>query len=76
MWESSTLPKEMICTMLVLTPKVNPDTRGIGLLEVICKLLEAIIYTGIKMVVIFHNVLHGFRSKKGVGATIMGLNMV
>ena len=48
---------------------------GIGLLEVILKVVEAIIDTQINMVVMFHSVLHLFCASRGMGTAIMELNM-
>ena len=45
MWESSTLLTHMSCTILVLPPKGNTYTWGIGLVEVLWKIVEAIIDT-------------------------------
>ena len=45
MWESSMFPTELSWTILVLLPKVQTDTSGIGLLEVLWKVVEAIIHT-------------------------------
>ena len=42
MWESSTLPTKLSQTVLVLLPKGNAYIRGIGLLEVLCKVVEAV----------------------------------
>ena len=75
MWESTTFLTELIWTILVLPPKGHVETWGIGLLEVLWKIVEAIIDTQIKLVVTFHNVIHGFRTKRGTGMKIMELNM-
>ena len=60
---------------MVLTPKGNADTRGIGLLEVIWKVAETVIDTRIKAVVQFHDVLHGFHAWRGMGTTIIELKL-
>ena len=57
MWEAGSIPTELGCTILVLITKVRDNTRGIGLLEVIQKLVEAVINTIIKVTVEFHGVL-------------------
>ena len=76
MWDSRMLPTELIWTVLVLQPKEHAYTRGIGNLGVLCKVVEAIIYTQINIVVTFHDVLHGLRAKIGAGMTIMELKVV
>ena len=60
MWETRFIPTELGWNVLVLIPKVNADTRGIGLLEVVWKVVEAVIDTWIKSLVQFHNECTGF----------------
>ena len=50
---------------MVLITNEKLDTWGIGLLELVCKVVEALMYTWIKTVVQFHNVLHGFQEGSG-----------
>ena len=76
MWESRTLPTELSWTILVLLSKVHPDTREIGMFEVLWKVVEAIINTCINTVVTLNNVLYGFLASRGKGTTIMEINMV
>ena len=45
-------------------------------MEAVWKVVESVIDTQIKMVVQFHDVLHGFRAGKGAGTTIMELKLV
>ena len=47
------------------------DTQGIDLLEVVWKLVEAVIDTRIKPVVQFHDVFHRFSAGRGAGTAIM-----
>ena len=61
--------------MLVLIPKRNADTRGIRLLEVVWKVVEAVIDTQIKTVILFYNVLHGFSAGRDTGTTTMDLKL-
>ena len=49
-------------TVLVLLPKGTTDTRGIGMLETLWKMVEASIDTRLRASPQMHNVLHGFRS--------------
>ena len=44
--------------ILVLLPEGNMGTSGIGMLEVLWKVVEEIIDTQINMVVTFHNILN------------------
>ena len=56
-------------------PKVKKYTRGIGFIEVMWKIVEAVINTPIKMTVKFHDILYGFYTHQGTGTAIMELNM-
>ena len=58
MWEYSTLLADPSWSILVLLPEGNMDTSGIGMLEVLWKVVEEIIYTQINMVVTFHDILN------------------
>ena len=71
MWETGSILTELVWTVLVLILKVNVHNWGIGLLEVVWKLLEAVIDTKIKPVVQFHDVFHRFSAGRGAGTAIM-----
>ena len=60
MWDNRNLPTEQIGNISVFLSKVNKDTRGIDLLEVLRKTTEAVIDTRVKTAVQLHDVLHGF----------------
>ena len=60
MWDTGCIPTELVWSVLVLIPKGNADTWDIRLLELVWKVVEAVIESWIKSVVHFHNVLHGF----------------
>ena len=75
MWETGSILTELGCIMLVMIPKGNLDTRGIGLLEVVWKVAETVFDTRIKSVVQFHNVLHGFCAGRGTCTAIMELKL-
>ena len=66
---------ELGCTILVLTPKGNIDTRGIGILKTLWKVVEAIINTQLQASIQFHYVLHGFRSGRGSGMVTVDINI-
>ena len=61
--------------MLVLIPKGNSDTQSIGLLEVVWKVAEVVIYTCIRITVKFNDALHGFRAGRGTGTAIIELKL-
>ena len=75
MWEHGNIPEDLVWTILILTPKVNTDTRWIGLLGVLCKVTEAIIDKRIKKAMTFHDILHGFCAGRGMRTAIMELNL-
>ena len=74
-WSTGELPTELSWTILAIIPKGQHDSRGIGLIEVLLKLLEAIIDTRIKETVQFHDVLHGFRAHRGTGSAILEVKL-
>ena len=55
--------------------KGKPGTRGIGILELVWKVGEALIYTRIKTVVQLHDLLHRFCARRGKGTSIMELKI-
>ena len=61
-------------TVLVLIPKGTTNTRGISLLETLCKVVEALIDNRIQASLQMHDVLHRLRAIGGTGAVIMKLN--
>ena len=60
---------------MVLISKGNAENRGIGLIEVLWKVVKDIIYTHTKTVVTFHDILNGLHASRGTGIAIMELNM-
>ena len=60
---------------MVLIPKGTTDTQGIGLLETLWKVVEALIDTHLRSSLQMHDVLHRFRFGKGTGAAIMELSL-
>ena len=65
----------MLITIVVLIPKGNSgDFRGIGLLEVIWKVLERVMDARLKCVPL-HDALHGFRPGRSCGTGIMEVKL-
>jgi len=64
-WEHSELPQELYYCVQVIIPKPDGGSRGIGLLEVVLKVLECIINSRVTAKVKFHDCLHGFRAARG-----------
>ena len=70
-WTTGEIPQRMLLAVVVLIPKgTSGDFRGIGLLEVVWKLLERVLDARLKKVEL-HDYLHGFRAKRGCGTGIM-----
>ena len=71
-WETGEIPRQMLRTIMVLIPKGNSgDFQGIGLLEVIWKVVEKVIDARLSSSIDLHDVLHGFREGRGCGTGIM-----
>ena len=58
---------QLSSSTVALIPKGGGDYRGIGLLEIIWKVIESIINRRIVVKVHFHDSLHGFIAKRGTG---------
>ena len=70
-WETGEIPQQLLRIIIVLIPKGNSgDYRGIGLLEVIWKVIERILDGRLSKIKL-HDCLHGFREKRGCGTGIM-----
>ena len=65
MWDTGSIPTELRRTVLVLIPMGNTDNLWMGLLEVVWKVVEAVIYTQTKSVAQSHNVLNVFLRREG-----------
>ena len=75
MWRKREIPQELVCTVLVIIPKGTTNTRGFGLIDTLCKVVEALIYTCLHAILQMHVILHGFRYRRGTGAAIMELDI-
>ena len=65
-WDTGTVPRQMMWVIVVLLPKGGGDFRGIGLLRPFWKVMEIIMDNRLQ-VVDFHDCLHGFVKGKGCG---------
>ena len=52
---------------MILLPKRNGEYRGIGLVEVIWKIITTIINSRLRTAISLHDALHGFRKVSGLG---------
>ena len=55
--------------------KINTDNRGIGILETLWKVVEAIIDTRLQASIQFQDVLHKFCSGRGKGTATMDIKL-
>jgi hypothetical protein len=69
MWYTGEIPTKLTWTILVLIPKGDGNSRGIGLMETLQKLSDIIMDTStrIKAAVSFHSILHG--AHRGTGTS-------
>ena len=74
-WNTGEIPQRMLLTIVVLIPKGNSgDFRGIGLLEVVWKVIERVIDARIKCVAL-HGALHRFRTGRSCRTGIMEVKL-
>ena len=70
-WDTGEIPCQMLLTIVVLIPKGNSgDYRGIGLLEVIWKLIKWVLDERMSEIEV-HDSLHGFSAKPGCDTGII-----
>ena len=65
------LAEEATWQALVLIPKGKKDYRGISLVEVMWKLVAAILNRHFTASITYHDALHGFRAGRGMGTTTL-----
>ena len=61
---------------MVLIPKGGGEYRGIGLVEVIRKVVAVIIKCRFTAVINYHDCLHGFRAFRGMGTSTLEVRML
>jgi hypothetical protein len=70
------IPEErMTWSILVLIPKTSGGTRGIGLLEIMWKVISSIINNRLQESIPFHDSLHGFRCSRGTGTASLNAKL-
>ena len=77
-WETGEISYKIlwVVVVVVLIPKESSgDYRGIGLLEVVWKLVERVVDKRLSKFEL-HNVLHGFRANPGCGTGIIEAKLV
>ena len=75
MWKNGDIPMEMMWKILVLIPKGDTDNSGIGLLELLWKVVEAIIDTLLKAGIRLNEIIHGLCSGREMDMVILKLYM-
>ena len=65
------LEEEATWQAVVLIPKGKGDYRGIGLMEVMWKVVAVILNFRLTSSITFHDVLHGFRAGRGTGTATL-----
>ena len=65
------LAEEATCQVVVLIHKGKKDYRGIGLVEVMWKVVAAILNRRFTSSITYHDVLHGFRAGRGTGTATL-----
>ena len=74
-WRIVEIPQELGWTVLVIITKCIIDTWGIGLLETLWKVVEALIETRLRVSLQVHDYLHGFQARRGMMTDIMDLKL-
>ena len=75
-FEEGRLADENMWQVVVLTPKGKRDYRDIGLMEVMCKVVEVILNRRFTDSITYHNLLHGFRAGHGTGTTTLDTKLL
>ena len=65
------LAEEAMWQTVVLIPKGEKDYRGIGLVEVMLKVVAAIINRRFTASITYHDFIHGFRAGRGTGTATL-----
>ena len=61
---------------VVLIPKGKKDYRGIGLVEVMWKVVAEILNRRLIASIVYHDFLHGFRAGRGTGTASLESKML
>ena len=70
------LAEEATWQAVVLIPKGKKDYRGISLVEVMWKVVAAILNRRFTSSITYHDVLHGFRAGRGTGTATLKANLL
>ena len=70
------LAEEAMWQAVVMTPKGRQDYRGIGLVEVMWKVVAAILHRRLTVSITYHDFLHGFRAGCGTGTATIEAKLI
>ena len=70
------LAEEAMWQAVVLIPKGKRDYRGIGLVEVMWKVVAAILNLRLVASITYHDFLHGFRAGRGTYTATLKANLL
>ena len=74
-WEGK-LAEEATWQAVVIIPKGRHEYRGIGLVEVIWKVVAAILHSWLTASITYHDFLHGFRAGRGTGTSTLKAKLI
>ena len=75
-FQEGKLAEEATWQAVVLLPKGKNDYRGIGLAEVMWKVVAAILNRQLTASITFHDLLHGFQAGRGTGTAILEAKLI
>ena len=61
---------------MIILPKGKGEYMGIGLVEVICKMITTMINNRLRMNISLHDVLHAFRQGRGAVIAMLEVKLV
>ena len=70
------MAKEATWQAVFLIPKGKKDYRGIGLVEVMWKVVAVILNRRFTSSITYHDVLHGFRAGRGMGTATLEAKLI
>ena len=71
LWHKGEIPQELVCTVIVTITKGATNTQGIGMLDTLQKVVGVLIDNRSRTSLQLHDVLHGFRDRRGTMTAIM-----
>jgi exonuclease III len=74
-YSTGEIPEAMAYAVCVLLPKADGGVRGLGLLEVIWKVLASILCERMNATIEWHDCIHGFRAERGCGTAIVEVKL-